>query len=184
MHLIRPDLQLAGSAGGADVRGQGAGIGLQHLGATGLDQGGRHPAATHDVEGEPMMVEIHSSAIQADQLGGIGGTDRRIVAQCLAGAGQCEGEVVERGEQCQRGRMRDAGLQQHVDREVTARGIAGDHHAFGVQLALGSQPVPAGAHIVGGGGEAVSGCEPVVHAEHRETGQPGQPGGESAVGAW
>jgi len=82
--------------------------------------------------------------------------------------------AIENAQLYQRERRRavggDVGLQQQIHREMAACRIAGDHHALRRYLA--GEPVPARAHIVGRGREAMPRRQPVVDGEHRQTSQP------------
>ncbi len=93
MHLIRPDLQFAIPAGGADGVGQRDGVGREHLGAAGMDERRRQRTPARDVEGQPGVSEIHVTAVQPDQPGGISGADRRVAAKPFPGAGQLERQI-------------------------------------------------------------------------------------------
>ena len=160
-----------------------ASVGDEHLGAARLDQRRRQRSPARDVEGQPRMGEIGSRAVQPDESRGVAARIAGSRRSSSRGAGQPERQVQQRREQHEAGGMGDVGLQQQVDGEVPARGVAGDDDSVGSEAAFVDEPVPAGADIVCGGGEAMPRGQPVVDAEHGQPGQPGQPGGQPAVGA-
>ena len=106
-----------------------------------------------------------------------------IAAQPFAGAGQRERQVRHGGEQHQRRRLDHVGLQEQVDGQMPAGRVARHDRPLGRKPVVTDEPVPAGSDIVCGGGEPMPRCKPIVDAEHRQTGQPGEPRDKPAMGA-
>ena len=158
MRLVRPHLQFAGAAGGADVRGEPVGVRRQESPhrrpGSASAAGPARPTTSRASRGcagsIPRQYNWTRRAASAALIAG----SRRSRSRARA---EREGDIDQRREQHERGRPRRqrTAVQHQVDGKVAACGIAGDDDSSGGKPGRRQQPIPAGVHVIGGGGEAV-----------------------------